>query len=81
MTRAHIRLETTPQVAVFTAQIGNLPGGEAYVVENATGTFRVDAKSLLGMMYAASTFSNEMYLVNETNDGNFPVFVDSYRAL
>ena len=81
MTRAHIRLETTPQVEVFTAQIGNLPEDEMYVVENASGNFRVDARSLLGMMYAASTFSNEMYLVNETNDGNFPAFVDSYRVL
>ena len=44
------------------------------------GVYRANARSLLGVMYAMTDFNDEMYLVNETEDGEFPFAVDKYRV-
>jgi len=43
------------------------------------GKHRVNARSYLGMIYASAEFGDHMFLVNETEDGVFPAFINSYR--
>lgn len=49
-----------------------------YMVENRDCSERVNARSLLGMLYASSSF-DETYLVNITDDGSFPSGIDKWR--
>jgi hypothetical protein len=50
-----------------------------YSVEDAEGIHRVSARSYLGMIYASAEFGDYMYLMNETEDGYFPNFVNDFR--
>ena len=52
---------------------------DSFSIENANGSRRVNAKSVIGVMYTMIDFPEELYLVNQTNNGFIPVFVDSYR--
>lgn len=76
--RARIRIETHDDLMsiINDARTSN----DSYIVEDFSGTHRVCAKSVMGMLYAMSDFNNDMYLVNLTNDGKFPSFVDKYRV-
>lgn len=76
--RARIRIETHDDLMsiINDARTSN----DSYIVEDFSGTQRVCAKSVMGMLYAMSDFNNDMYLVNLTNDGKFPSFVDKYRV-
>lgn len=76
--RAHIRLMTNEDIAKFMAAISNLD--DTYSIEDFDGIQRANAKSTLGVMYATCDFGNQLYLVNETNDGHFPSVFDSFRA-
>ena len=76
--RAQIRLDTQQKILDFTNYLNNETG--RYSVEDVSGERRVDARSLLGLIYASGDFGDEMYLVNETNNGCFPNFVNNYRA-
>lgn len=76
--RAHIRLMTNEDIAKFMAAISNLD--DTYSIEDVDGIQRANAKSTLGVMYATCDFGNQLYLVNETNDGHFPSVFDSFRA-
>ena len=53
---------------------------DSFLIVDFNGRQRADAKSLLGVMYAVAEFNDQLYLVNETNDGSFPSFIDEYRA-
>lgn len=79
-TRAHIRLMTTAEASAFVASLNTDGAANKYVVENFDGTHRVNARSLLGVVYALSDYNDNMFLVNETEDGVFPHFIDAYRA-
>lgn len=76
--RAHVRLTTQNDVMDF---IRALCDGTSnfYDVENYEGTKCVNARSLLGMLYATSEFPNSIYLVNTTVDGEFPATIDRFR--
>lgn len=52
---------------------------DSFLIVDFSGRQRADAKSLLGVMYAAAEFNDQLYLVNETRDGRFPSFIDEYR--
>lgn len=79
-TRAHIRLLTPAEAGSFVSQI-NMDGTvDKYIIEDFNGVQRANARSLLGVIYALTDFNDEMYLVNTTNDGVFPSFIDAYRA-
>ena len=43
-----------------------------YDLENFDGCQKVNARSILGVLYATGEFPNEIYLVNTTTDGYFP---------
>ena len=68
--RAQIRLDTQQKILDFTNYLNNEVG--RYSVEDVSGERRVDARSLLGLIYASGDFGDEMYLVNETDNGYFP---------
>ena len=48
-------------------------------LENFDGSFAVNAGSLLGVIYAATEWTDGIYLVN-VEVKSFPAFVDKYRA-
>jgi len=75
--RAHIRLNSQTDVIQFISALSKYE--DAYAIENTSGTHRINAKSLLGVMYTMMDFPDELYLVNETNNGHIPAFVDGYR--
>lgn len=76
--RAHVRLTTQSDVMEF---IQALCDGTSnfYDLENYDGSEKVNARSLLGVLYATSEFPNSIYLVNKTNDGVFPSSIDRFR--
>ena len=79
MVRARIRLDTTKEVTAFVQQMNSDGSVMKYVVEDFDGTHRVSARSYLGMIYASAEFGDHIYLVNDTDDGYFPHFVDDFR--
>ena len=78
-TRAHIRVNTTDEVTSFVKEMNSDGTTNKYVIENFDGSFRVNARSFFGVMYSMTEDCENMFLVNETIDGYFPLFVDKYR--
>ena len=76
--RAQIRLDTQQKILDFTNYLNNEVG--RYSIEDVSGERRVDARSLLGLIYASGDFGDDMYLINETDNGYFPNFVNNYRV-
>lgn len=79
MIRAHIRINTTQEATDFVQAINADGSVNKYVITDSSGAYRANARSLLGVIYAMTDFNDEMYLVNETEDGKFPYVVDKYR--
>lgn len=79
-TRAHIRFNTTEEVTKFVTEINSDGTVNKYTIENFNGDLRVNARSLFGIIYAMTEYCDNMYLVNETENGYFPQFVDKYRV-
>ena len=77
--RAHIRLNDQTDVLNFISALSKFE--DTFTIEDSTGKHRVNAKSVIGVMYTMLDFPEEMFLVNETNDGYIPAFVDSYRPV
>ena len=75
--RAHIRLTNQAEVMTFIQGLSKFDDG--FTIENRAGVHRVNAKSVIGVMYTMFDFPDEMYLVNDTRDGFIPAFVDAYR--
>ena len=75
--RAHIRLSSQAEVMAFVQGLSKLE--DSFSIENRTAKHRVNAKSVIGVMYTMFDFADEMYLVNDTRDGMIPAFVDQYR--
>ena len=78
-TRAHIRLNTMDEIKTFIDQFNRIGGIDKFLVEDFEGKQRVNARSLVGMIYAMTDFNDNMFIVNETTDGVFPNFIDAYR--
>jgi hypothetical protein len=78
-TRAHIRLNTMDEIKTFIDQFNRIGGIDKFMVEDFEGKQRVNARSLVGMIYAMTDFNDNMFIVNETTDGIFPNFIDAYR--
>lgn len=75
--RAHITLDTQTTILDFLRLLGN--DTDHYVVENRDGTHRVNARSMLGLLYMATEHPSEMFVINETNNGHFPPALDNFR--
>ena len=81
MIRAHIRLNTPQEASEFVQLINSDGATTKYTVTDATGKYRANARSLIGVIYAMTDFNDHMYLINETEDGVFPKTIDQYRVL
>ena len=77
--RAKIRLNTMKEIETFIDQLNRIGGTDKLMVEDFDGKQRVSARSVVGMLYAMTDFNDNMYFVNDTNDGVFPNFIDAYR--
>ena len=49
-----------------------------FSIENFNGTMKVNARSILGMIYAVTEF-DALFLINDTTDGRFPASIDKFR--
>lgn len=79
--RAHIRLNSVQEASNFVSKMNQDGTANRYIIEDYNGVERANARSLFGVVYALSDYSDEMYLVNETDDGTFPSFIDEYRVI
>ena len=79
-TRAHIRLNTMDEIKTFIDQLNRIGGIDKFMVEDFDSKQRVSARSVVGMLYAMTDFNDDIYFVNDTNDGVFPIFIDAYRV-
>lgn len=77
--RAKVKLTTQNDAIDF---IKALCDGKSdfYDLENFDGSQKVNARSILGVLYATGEFPNEIYLVNRTTDGYFPSDIDRFRS-
>lgn len=78
-TRAHIRLTNQKEAIHFVNELSKK--FDEYCIENKDGTRKVNAKSIIGLMYFIIDLNDEMYLVNETHDGLIPSSLDVYRVV
>ena len=79
-TRAQIQLDTNTRVTDFINEMSTDNSLYRYYLENFDGSYRVNARSLLGAIYASAEFQGQVFLVNDTHDGLFPNFIDKYRV-
>ena len=79
--RAHIRISGPAQAAEFVGKVNSDGTATKFYLENENGKMRVDARSLLGVIYASAEFKDGLYFVNDTKDGVFPSFIDAYRVI
>ena len=80
MIRAHIRINTPKEASAFVQSINSDGTVNKYILTDAAGIYRANARSLIGVLYAMTDFSDNMYFVNETEDGVFPGAIDQYRV-
>ena len=76
MTQAHSRAKVCldrPEDAEKFVKLLNSDGTtDKYILENFDGTLKVDARSMLGVIYASVEWAGETYLVNVTRDSVYP---------
>ena len=78
--RAHIRLNTTAEATELISMLNSDGTTTRYTIESFDRTQRVNARSMLGVIYAMTDFNDEMYFVNETDPTSIPTFLDKYRV-
>lgn len=78
--RAHVRLMTMKDIDVFISALNRDGTSDRYTLENFSGTLRINARSLNGVIYAAMDFNDELFLVNETHDGVYPNSINEFRV-
>lgn len=77
--RAHIRLNTMNEALDFVSKMNSDGTAHKLMIEDFEGRQRVSARSIVGVMYAVTDFNDNMFFVNDTEDGVFPSVVDTYR--
>ena len=80
-TRTHLRMMTNEEVTKFVSILNQDGTTDKYVLEDFSGEHRVSARSLIGVIYMTVDHNNDTYLVNLTNDGQYPTGIDEFRAL
>lgn len=78
--RAHIRLNTAAEATELISMLNSDGTTTRYTIESFDRTQRVNARSLLGVLYAITDFNDEMYFVNETEPTFIPSCIDKYRV-
>ena len=77
--RAHIRLNNPTEASEFVSLLNADGTSVRYTIESADKSQKVNARSLLGVLYAITEFNDEMYFVNETGSNFIPSCIDKYR--
>ena len=75
--RAHIALDTQPVILDFLQMLHN--DSDNYIVESRDGSYKVNARSMLGLLYMATEHPTELFIRNMTHDGSFPPALDNFR--
>lgn len=70
-------LATREAVAAFISVMGST--NDDYILEDEKGKVRVDAKSMLGVMYATSESGPLFFLTNTSGHDAYPTGVDQFR--
>lgn len=80
---AHVRTQirvNNNEEAVKLVSLLNADGtADKYIIEDDSGEIRVNARSLLGVIYMSTEYNEHMYLVNCHHDGQYPVGIDQFR--
>lgn len=79
--RAHIAFRNVNEANNFVCELNSDGTAKKYTLENFNGSYRVDARSILGVIYMMSEYDDEIYMVDETSGGELPGFIDKYRVL
>lgn len=79
-TRAKVQINTPADAYRFVSLLNGDGTADKYILEDMTGEHRVNARSLLGVLYMSGDHCEDSYLVNLTNDGMYPHGVDQYRS-
>ena len=77
--RTQLRLNNTKEAVKLVSLLNSDGTADKYVLEDDTGDVRVNARSLLGVIYMSTEHNEHMHLVNCSNDGQYPVGVDQFR--
>lgn len=75
--RMPLRITTQREGVEFIKTLGQLD--DSYSIESFDGKERVNARSMIGVLYAISDMGDNMYLVNNTTDGLFPLELEPFR--
>ena len=74
--RKRLRL-TIPTARVFVNELNTSSNKDIWHIEDYEGENTMNARSLLGVVYAVDTWS-EVYLVNDTNPNTYLDFMTKY---
>ena len=77
--RAQINVTTQTEILKLISNLSNLD--DTFTVENFNGSIRVNARSIMGMLYITAECGYQLYLVNNTHDGVFPALLDELRVV
>jgi len=78
MNRLHIRLYNQNHAAEFVSALNNWT--DRFILENEDGLYRVNAKSIIGVLYFCADHNADCYLVNLTSAGYYPDGVMKFRV-
>ena len=79
--RAHIRLNNVNEANEFVSKLNSTGSVNYFLIEDEAGNKRANARSLQSVINALTDYADEMYFVNDDEDGNFPNFIDEYRVI
>lgn len=75
MNRKLLKFHSQHQILDFILKMENET--DEYVLEDFRGWLRVNAHSINGALYASRDFDN-IYIMNVTNHGEFPSFIEEF---
>ena len=78
--RIHIRINSNDEAARLVTILNGDGSLNKYMIESYDGTERINARSLMGVIYMCGAHNNDTYLVNDTNNGDFPLEIDDFRV-
>ena len=78
MDRLHVRLYNQNHAAEFVSALNTWE--DKFILESEDGMYRVNAKSIMGLLYFATEHNADMYLVNLTSNGYYPEGVMKFRV-
>lgn len=77
--RAKIRLITNQDAVDFVSTVNSDGTATKYSLENFDRTYRVNARSLLGVLYFTTEHGEDTYFVND-DGGQIPSLIDKFRV-